>query len=164
MIKTELKLMSFLVYESNEKKIIMRIIIIFFFAFNFSKAQPIRTPAASVKEIYLAKKQIYFKETHAQLYNSVSKSQKEIIDQKNKYISTLKIRVNTYTLFLNKKDTMQVKLIFEKYSPIAPVFLKMHFMKGSFIIDMNECVKEKGFTIKKFPCDCMAYRKEEEEK
>lgn len=133
-------------------------------AFNFAKAQPIGTPTVDIDAIYFNEKQLYFNAINNLWYESVSKKEKAYVDKKNSYISTPGIRVNTYTMLIKNKDTMQVKLIFKKHSYIAPVFVKMQFIKGTFIIDMNECVKEKGFTIKNFPCDCMAYRKEEEEK
>lgn len=63
---------------------------------------------------------------------------------------------------------MKIKLVFDIYSNYQVSINKIFFKKGSYIIDFKKCVekyKKEGYgviVIKNFPCDCMAYRKEEE--
>lgn len=140
------------------KKIFFLLII---FSSNLLKAQPLSTPDIKIKTFYYKKNQIFF---NPFLYDSktntnIFKNSDKLEERNIEYIS-----INENNVFLFKNDSMKVKLIFQEYFPIAPIFLKMTFIKGYFIIDMNECIKEKGFIIKKFPCDCMTYRKEEVEK
>ena len=140
------------------KKIILLVII---FSSNLLKAQPLSTPEIKIKAFYYKKKEIFFNSIlyDSKINTNIFKNTDKLEGGNIEYIS-----INENNIFLFKNDSMEVKLIFQKYFPIAPMILKMTFQKGRFIIDMNGCVKEKGFFIKNFPCDCMAYRKEEEDK
>ncbi|PAM92758.1 hypothetical protein B4N84_21750 [Flavobacterium sp. IR1] len=130
---------------------------------NLIQSQPLGVLGASVGRTYFEGRQIYFKEIHAQVYSAVSEYSKNTVEVKNGIYTSFDIPINSFVFFIKDNNVMQLKLIFNKYDPLPPLFLKMHFIKGTFIIDMNECVKENGHVIKNFPCDCISYSKEENE-
>ena len=138
-------------------KLILFIIIIIF-NFNRLSAQPISTPSIKIKNILVKKTELIVaakKWRKHQLFE-IEKGK----EYKENYIP---ISVNDYYSFIYKKDTMQIKLLFDEYSYYQISINKLLFKKGSYIIDLKKCVEEKGFVIENFPCDCMAYRKEEKE-
>lgn len=135
------------------------IIIVCTLIYNLNYAQPNTSLSVKIDTFFVAKKRVYFFLTN---YNS--RHDERIYKQTTTFekYSNSKILLNMKNAFVYKTDTMRVKLISDEYLPIEPVIQTMYFKKGNFIIDINECIKKRGFFIKNFPCDCMAYRKEEE--
>lgn len=137
------------------------IIIVCALIYNSNHAQPYTSLSVKIDAFFVAKKGVYFSLTS---YNT--QNDERIYKQTKTFekYSNNKILLNMKNIFVYKADTMRVKLISDEYFPIEPVIQTMYFKKGTFIIDINECIKIRGLFIENFPCDCMAYRKEEETK
>ena len=67
---------------------------------------------------------------------------------------------NGKNIFIYKKDTMSIILSLEERKQI---FIEnLHFQKGKFLINFENCNFQSNYHIKNFPCDCLNYRREEE--
>lgn len=138
-----------------------RVTILCVLIFNLIEAQPLRTKIWT-KLFFYDKKEIIINQI-----NIVSDEKIEfgLIKKDKNYIKkNILMTPNFDYLFIFKKDSMNIKFLYNPYSSSEFEIYEFYFQKGNFIIDLNKCVKEKTFAIKNFPCDCMSYRKEEEEK
>lgn len=136
------------------------VIIIYVMLFSSIEAQPLRTLPASVENIFFENKKIYFQKIDTNIYKSISEKEKKQINKKNEY--NIRIPINYKVFFIKDKDTMMIKLIYPIYNMLYPIFQKMEFQKGNYIIDLQKCVEEKKFNIKNFPCDCMEFKQEDD--
>lgn len=122
-------------------------------------AQPRRTSAITVDSIFYKKQQIYFaKQPNSNNYKYSPKK------EKYNYVG---ISVNSKTNFIYKNDTMQVKLLFDAYSPVSFHIQNLFFKKGYYIVNLKECIERLNkntypIIIKTFPCDCLKRSEEEE--
>ena len=55
---------------------------------------------------------------------------------------------------------MSITLSLEKRKQI--LIQNLHFQKGEYTINLKDCSFQSDYYIKKFPCDCLNYRREEE--
>ncbi len=55
---------------------------------------------------------------------------------------------------------MSITLSLEKRKQI--LIQNLHFQKGKFLINFENCNFQSDYYIKNFPCDCLNYRREEE--
>lgn len=130
-------------------------------------SQPMPTGPVKVDGFFLKHKSLLFIPING-MFQNVTQKEKKVYDKNNGYESELYLTINTNYTFINKKDTMKIKLMLDKYSNYQISITKLFFKKGSYIIDFKKCVekyKKEGYgviAIENFPCDCIAYRKEEE--
>ncbi|AZA98648.1 hypothetical protein EG359_03055 [Chryseobacterium joostei] len=140
----------------------MKILISIIFMFllnNLCIAQPLRTSAITVDSIFYKKQRLYFaKQPNSNNYK---------YSQAKKQYSYVGISVNSKTNFIYKNDTMQIKLLFDSYSPLSFHIKNLHFRKGYYTVNLKECIERLNkntypIIIKNFPCDCL-YRNEEDQ-
>jgi len=55
---------------------------------------------------------------------------------------------------------MSITLSLEKRKQI--LIQNLHFQKGEYTINFENCNFQSNYHIKNFPCDCLNYRREEE--
>ncbi|MBS7230531.1 hypothetical protein KHA90_05805 [Flavobacterium psychroterrae] len=146
-------------------------VICFIFSCFLSFSQPLDMSSVGVKNITLNGKILFFKRINNKTYKLIfeQKLMKKKFDS-DISISVSKNEKSSFTNFVYKKDTMKIKLIYNQYKEMELSIIELQFKKGVFLIDILECAKKlkiKNYAlveIRNFPCDCMNYRKEEEEK
>ena len=147
------------------KTFYLTLILSFFFKFSFS--QPMHTKSIKVKNAYFMNKSLCFE------INDGGKNY--FLNEKNTkkncpkaYYSRILISVNEYCNFIFKKDTMTVKILFDKYSPLTFEIKRLFFKKGTFIFDLKKYFEKAKINtypihILDFPNDYLQYIKEENE-
>ena len=83
-----------------------------------------------------------------------------------KYFSDKKERENNglsqgMNILIYRKDTMKIHIDPIPYHLIMGI-KSVHFQKGKFLINFENCNFQSNYHIKNFPCDCLNYRREEE--
>lgn len=126
--------------------------------FNLIGAQPLRTKILT-KLFFYDKEEIFINQINIINYEKIE----FILVKKDENYIKKNILMTPYFdyVFVFKKDTMNIKILYNRYSSLEFEIYKFYFQKGNFIIDMKECKKSHGHIIKRFPCDCMADRKKE---
>ena len=134
----------------------MRYLIIFLsFLFFYSNAQPLPS-IIIVDSISISKKPLFVKEIKA----NNTKTTIYFLSLSMKKTMPIAISNNGKNIFIYKKDTMSIILSLEERKQI---FIEnLHFQKGKFLINFENCNFQSNYHIKNFPCDCLNYRREEE--
>ena len=133
----------------------MRHLIIFLsFLFFYSNAQPLPS-IIIVDSISISKKPLFVKKIKANNVETIY-----FLSSSTKEIKHIAIRNNGRNLFIYKKDTMSITLNLEKRKQI--LIQNLHFQKGEYTINFENCNFQSNYHIKNFPCDCLNYRREEE--
>jgi len=148
----------------------MKLILLVSFLFlnsNLILAQPINTPSIEIKNILLKNKPLCFTTSNGTDYSLSIKKKCELCKKSYNYDYAL-ISVNRVSNFIYKKDTMQLKLMFDSHSPFRFQIDKLLFQKGNFNIDLKGCTEILNsdsfpIVIKKLPYDCKSYIEEDEE-
>ena len=133
----------------------MRYLIVFLsFVFFHLNAQPLPT-IIIVDSISVSKKPLSVKKiktNNAETIYFLSSSMKKTIP--------MAITNKSRNVFIYKKDTMDIYINLEERKQI---FIEnLHFQKGKFLINFENCNFQSNYHIKNFPCDCLNYRREEE--
>ena len=134
----------------------MRYLIIFLsFLFFYSNAQPLPS-IIIVDSISFSKKPLFVKKIKA----NNTKTTIYFLSLSMKKTMPIAISNNGKNIFIYKKDTMSIILSLEERKQI---FIEnLHFQKGKFLINFENCNFQSNYHIKNFPCDCLNYRREEE--
>ena len=134
----------------------MRHLIIFLsFLFFYSNAQPLPS-IIIVDSISFSKKPLFVKKIKA----NNTKTTIYFLSLSMKKTMPIAISNNGKNIFIYKKDTMSIILSLEERKQI---FIEnLHFQKGKFLINFENCNFQSNYHIKNFPCDCLNYRREEE--
>jgi len=134
----------------------MRYLIIFLsFLFFYSNAQPLPS-IIIVDSISFSKKPLFVKKIKA----NNTKTMIYFLSLSMKKTMPIAISNNGKNIFIYKKDTMSIILSLEERKQI---FIEnLHFQKGKFLINFENCNFQSNYHIKNFPCDCLNYRREEE--
>ncbi|MEB3041031.1 hypothetical protein [Capnocytophaga gingivalis] len=134
----------------------MRYLIIFLSFLSFySNAQPLPS-IIIVDSISFSKKPLFVKKIKA----NNTKTTIYFLSLSMKKTMPIAISNNGKNIFIYKKDTMSIILSLEERKQI---FIEnLHFQKGKFLINFENCNFQSNYHIKNFPCDCLNYRREEE--
>ena len=134
----------------------MRYLIIFLSFLSFySNAQPLPS-IIIVDSISFSKKPLFVKKIKA----NNTKTTIYFLSLSMKKTMPIAISNNGKNNFIYKKDTMSIILSLEERKQI---FIEnLHFQKGKFLINFENCNFQSNYHIKNFPCDCLNYRREEE--
>ena len=134
----------------------MRYLIIFLSFLSFySNAQPLPS-IIIVDSISFSKKPLFVKKIKA----NNTKTTIYFLSLSMKKTIPIAISNNGKNIFIYKKDTMSIILSLEERKQI---FIEnLHFQKGKFLINFENCNFQSNYHIKNFPCDCLNYRREEE--
>ena len=134
----------------------MKYLIIFSsFLFFYSNAQPLPS-IIIVDSISFSKKPLFVKKIKA----NNTKTTIYFLSLSMKKTMPIAISNNGKNIFIYKKDTMSIILSLEERKQI---FIEnLHFQKGKFLINFENCNFQSNYHIKNFPCDCLNYRREEE--
>ena len=134
----------------------MKYLIIFLsFLFFYSNAQPLPS-IIIVDSISISKKPLFVKKIKA----NNTKTTIYFLSLSMKKTMPIAISNNGKNIFIYKKDTMSITLSLEKRKQI--LIQNLHFQKGKFLINFENCNFQSNYHIKNFPCDCLNYRREEE--
>ena len=134
----------------------MKYLIIFSsFLFFYSNAQPLPS-IIIVDSISFSKKTLFVKKIKA----NNTKTTIYFLSLSMKKTMPIAISNNGKNIFIYKKDTMSITLSLEKRKQI--LIQNLHFQKGEYTINLKDCNFQSDYYIKKFPCDCLNYRREEE--
>ena len=134
----------------------MRYLIIFSsFLFFYSNAQPLPS-IIIVDSISFSKKPLFVKKIKA----NNTKTTIYFLSLSMKKTMPIAISNNGKNIFIYKKDTMSITLSLEKRKQI--LIQNLHFQKGEYTINFENCNFQNDYYIKNFPCDCLNYRREEE--
>ena len=124
-----------------------------------SCGQPLITNPVEIDNIFINKNVSCFttnNDIDYLLFKKVKSEKCDNTDQNKALIS-----VNEYSNFIYGKDTMKIKILFDKYSPLRFSVKKLYFTKGNFIINLKECMRRTGvkadtypIIIEQIPCDC----------
>ena len=134
----------------------MKYLIIFSsFLFFYSNAQPLPS-IIIVDSISFSKKPLFVKKIKA----NNTKTTIYFLSLSMKKTMPIAISNNGKNIFIYKKDTMSITLSLEKRKQI--LIQNLHFQKGEYTINLKDCNFQSDYYIKKFPCDCLNYRREEE--
>ena len=134
----------------------MRYLIIFSsFLFFYSNAQPLPS-IIIVDSISFSKKPLFVKKIKA----NNTKTTIYFLSLSMKKTMPIAISNNGKNIFIYKKDTMSIILSLEKRKQI---FIEnLHFQKGKFLINFENCNFQSNYHIKNFPNDCLNHRRDEE--
>ena len=134
----------------------MRYLIIFLSFLSFySNAQPLPS-IIIVDSISFSKKPLFVKK----IKSNNTKTTIYFLSLSMKKTMPIAISNNGKNIFIYKKDTMSIILSLEERKQI---FIEnLHFQKGKFLINFENCNFQSNYHIKNFPCDCLNYRREEE--
>ena len=133
----------------------MKYLIIFSsFLFFYSNAQPLPS-IIIVDSISISKQPLFVKEIKTNNVETIY-----FLSSSTKEIKHIAISNNGKNIFIYKKDTMSITLSLEKRKQI--LIQNLHFQKGKFLINFENCNFQSNYHIKNFPCDCLNYRREEE--
>lgn len=129
--------------------------------FNFSLlcGQPLQTPSITIENTFIKNKIVCLGTLDGINYMlSIKKKCKNCMD------TSFAVRVNDYYNLIYKKDTMQLRLLFDQISTRTFKVEKLFFQKGDLTINLKECAKvldSNSFPkiIDKLPNDCEAYLK-----
>ena len=134
----------------------MRYLIIFLSFLSFySNAQPLPS-IIIVDSISFSKKPLFVKKIKA----NNTKTTIYFLSLSMKKTMPIAISNNGKNIFIYKKDTMSIILSLEERKQI---FIEnLHFQKGKFLINFENCNFQSNYHIKNFPCECLNYRREEE--
>ena len=134
----------------------MKYLIIFLSFLSFySNAQPLPS-IIIVDSISISKKPLFVKKIKA----NNTKTTIYFLSLSMKKTMPIAISNNGKNIFIYKKDTMSITLSLEKRKQI--LIQNLHFQKGKFLINFENCNFQSNYHIKNFPCDCLNYRREEE--
>ena len=134
----------------------MKYLIIFSsFLFFYSNAQPLPS-IIIVDSISFSKKPLFVKKIKA----NNTKTTIYFLSLSMKKTMPIAISNNGKNIFIYKKDTMSIILSLEERKQI--LIQNLHFQKGEYTINFENCNFQSDYYIKNFPCDCLNYRREEE--
>lgn len=144
----------------------IKYILLILLTINYSFAQPLRTKirilsVINQNEILTLKKTNVLNESNIEF--SLSNRKQKHSKNENKILITSMFNYN----FIFKKDTMKIKVLFDKYSNLEFEIKHIIFKKGTYTFDLKKYLEKNRknnyylFQIENFPKGCEEYIKED---